>query len=665
MSSLLKKLRGRSLGELLTRSRQFVQGTAELYGVGTALPKTPGDVDPQNKLTAFFAPWKTDEDGFRHIFQTRFPETADRIIKKANKIIDGKFDLLGFKDLSFGGKIPDWHFDPISGKHSPLIHWSKINEVSADETGDKKIIWELNRHQYFLTLGQAYHLTGDKRYAEAFDAHLTDWFKKNSPKMGVNWLSSLELAFRCVSWIQAYYFFAESGGFRGSTREMMLKYIKLHAGHIEKYLSTYFSPNTHLTGEALGLYIIGSFIESDKTAKRWREKSYRILIDALGFQIRDDGVYCEQSSHYCRYTADFYLFLFRLRRHQGLSVDAVASKKIERLCEFLMHINEPNGETPLFGDEDGGKFFHYDDRPLTDMRAVLETAALYFDRGDMKYAAGEASPQMMMNEGISGLERYDDLASAIPTETVKAFEDSGFYVMRTDWSENAGYMLIDCGPHGFMNGGHAHADALSFVLDIGGQPLFVDSGTYLYTSDPAARDAFRSGEYHNCLTVDGGSSSKPAGPFSWKTMANARLLEWHVNNDGVIFSGEHDGFEDIGVKYRRSIDYRMDGNIRISDHIKCSEQRTFEVNFILSPQIVPEINGNKVIFKNAADNKTIAVFNAAVAGLSLVDKGKWAVNEHHISQIYGSLTATKRLFFSIASASDIDIIFDLSREDPI
>jgi hypothetical protein len=33
----------------------------------------------------------------------------------------------------------------------------------------------------------------------------------------------------------------------------LLVYLAAHGRHIEKYLSHYFSPNTHLTGEALGL----------------------------------------------------------------------------------------------------------------------------------------------------------------------------------------------------------------------------------------------------------------------------------------------------------------------------------------------------------------------------------------------------------------------------
>ena len=80
------------------------------------------------------------------------------ILEKADNIVEGKFDLLGFEQLDFGKEV-DWHLEPISGKRSPLKHWKQFDELDTNETGDKKIVWELNRHQHFFTLGLAYGFT--------------------------------------------------------------------------------------------------------------------------------------------------------------------------------------------------------------------------------------------------------------------------------------------------------------------------------------------------------------------------------------------------------------------------------------------------------------------------------------------------------------------------
>jgi hypothetical protein len=92
--------------------------------------------------------------------------------------------FLVFAALTLGlPQIGIWSPSPVSVL--PLVHWSRLNYLDAELFGDKKIVWELNRHQYFCTLGQAYWLTGDERYAQVFMSHVADWIKSNPPKVGI------------------------------------------------------------------------------------------------------------------------------------------------------------------------------------------------------------------------------------------------------------------------------------------------------------------------------------------------------------------------------------------------------------------------------------------------------------------------------------------------
>src|SRR6202007_1994967 len=114
-----------------------------------------------------------------------------------------------------------------SGKRARLEHWSRLNYLDPEMIGDKKIVWELNRHQYFATLGQAYWLTNDERYAETFVAHLASWMEQNPPKLGINWASSLEVAFRSISWLWALYFFKDSSVLTPELFVRVLKFLHL------------------------------------------------------------------------------------------------------------------------------------------------------------------------------------------------------------------------------------------------------------------------------------------------------------------------------------------------------------------------------------------------------------------------------------------------------
>ncbi len=607
------KLKGRSLAEFRERARQGANIVAERFGLSSRA-KLPPDADLfrrfsfseesssaanlfehfRTRKTAKFYTSFDDLKATIAVLRYRFPVDEAAIIKRAERICDGYFDLLGYENLRFENKIPNWHFDPVSQKTSPRIHWSRVQEVNSKLTGDKKIIWELNRHQYFTNLGQAYWLTKNEKYAETFIAHLESWFESNPPKIGVNWLSSLEIAFRSISWIRAFHFFKESPRFTADIFVRILKYLYLNGRHIETYLSTYFSPNTHLTGEALGLYFLATFLPELEDAKRWKNLGNKILMDALDFQVREDGVYCEQSSYYHRYTTDFYSNLMILRQLEGAEIEQKHWEKLEQLLEFLLFITQPNGETPLFGDDDGGRFYFLDERAAADFRPTLALGATLLGRGDLKFVAGEAGPELLWLLGVEGLREFDKLEAVEPKETAKAFETSGFFAARDSWDSKANYLLIDCGIHGFLNGGHAHADALSFVLSLDGEPVFVDSGTFNYTSDLEARRVFRSTSAHNCLTVNGQSSSVPGGPFSWNSTANAHMLEWSENGDSILFRGTHDGFKYFNIDYEREIQFEKGGLITLIDKIKAGNLNSYELNFILSPHFEAEIADNSV-----------------------------------------------------------------------
>ena len=61
------------------------------------------------------------------------------------------------------------------------------------------------------------------------------------------------------------------------------------------------------------------------------------------------------------------------------------------------------------------------------------------------------------------------------------------------------YLHADVGPHGIGDGcGHAHADALSYVLFRDGVPLVTDPGTFVYDDAPTAR-WFKLPEAHNAV----------------------------------------------------------------------------------------------------------------------------------------------------------------------
>ena len=429
----LKKLRGRSADELRVRAAQAAAAYAERRGWSRDA-REPSDqkffalLDPArvssfdektNKngratLTAerllahfrsrtapkFFAALD-DPQATRRLLRERFSNESEAV-ERARRITQGCFSLLGFDDLSFGDPV-DWHLEPVSRKRAPLAHWSRINYLDAQVLGDKKITWELNRHQYFQTLGRAYWLTGDELFARTFAAHLAGWMDANPPKLGINWASSLEVAFRSMAWLWALHLFKDSASLTPALYLRALKFLHLHARHLETYLSTYFSPNTHLTGEALGLFHLGLLLPEFRRAARWRDLGASVLTSELERQVRNDGTYFEQTTYYARYTADFYTHFLLLARANDFKLEARVERKLAALVEFLMFATRPDGRAPLFGDDDGGRLAWLDDTPRDDFRPALSTAAALFSRPDFKSVAGRAFEETLWLAGPAGL----------------------------------------------------------------------------------------------------------------------------------------------------------------------------------------------------------------------------------------------------------------------
>jgi hypothetical protein len=593
-----QKLKNASLQELRVRTSQRISALNERLG-WSDLVKLPRDSDfalslnlPEEIVThglldhfrsrtqpSFFRGFE-DTRATCVALQNRSPEAVRSIIQQADRICDGKFDLLGITGLSFGNPI-DWHREPKSGKRIPLLHWSKLDFLDSEVAGDKKITWELNRHQYFMTLGQAYQLTSDERYARVFGEHLDEWMDANQPKLGINWASSLEVAFRAMAWLWAFNFFKSSRTLSGGTFKRAWKFLYLSARHLESYLSTYFSPNTHLTGEALGLFFLGTLLPEFKDAKRWQRIGRQILIEQLPIHVRPDGVYFEQSSYYHRYTTDFYLHFLLLARANNVEIPTVVEETLQRLLDHMMYITRPDGTTPLFGDDDGGQLSKLGLRAANDFRATLGVGATTFDRPDYKFVSGEVADELLWLTGVEGLTRFDSIIPSQPAKTSVAFLSGGYFVMRDGWSSDSNFLLFDCGPHGSLAFGHAHADALSIDVAVNGHTALVDPATYTYTGSREARDWFRGSEAHNTLTIDDESSSVPNGPFSWKAVARCSLESWITEDRFDFVSGRHDGFKRLSdpATVKREILFVKGSYWVIRDTVVCAGPHKIDLSF--------------------------------------------------------------------------------------
>lgn len=511
----------------------------------------------------------------------RVPGALESARERGDALLEGRFDLLGYRNVNFSGrgKAIDWHLDPIHGRRPPQRFWADVPYLNA-ECGDHKIIWELNRHQHWLGLGRALWLTRDRTYGQAMLTQLADWLNANPPLQGVNWASMLELGFRSISWVWALHFLlADAADGPGAfDREPWL--VDLLVGldrqltHVEQNLSYYFSPNTHLTGEALALYVAGRAVPELRASGRWATTGRDILVREIDTQIGPDGGHAERSMHYHRYTLDFYLMALLVAERSG-DHDAIGPFRdaVSRLATFARGMADRNGRLAMIGDDDGGMLWPIAGRDPADIRDSLALAAVALDQPDLApwdppeetlWLSGGEAPRAGAGEATE------------PASTV--FTDTGYAVIR---DEAGDHLTFDVGAHGFLNGGHAHADALAITLTVAGTPLLIDGGTGTYTMDPALRDRLRDATSHNTLTLDGRSPSVPAGPFHWRTRTDARLTAWRANAPLAWAESLHNGYGDNG--HRRSVVHAIGDGWWVIDEVLGRGKHLAELHWHFDP----------------------------------------------------------------------------------
>jgi len=513
-----------------------------------------------------------------------FPSSAHDAAARAERVVAGEYDLLGHRALRFASSSVelDWHFDPVHGCRAPLTFWQTVPFLDP-ACGDHKIIWELNRHQHWLTLGRAYWLTGDSRYRDRMVHELGSWLEANPPLMGINWASMLELGLRSLSWVWALNVFAEARDVDEQPWSIdVLVALDRQLAHVERNLSHYFSPNTHLLGEALALYVTARALPVFVDSARREAIGRHILREEIGRQIASDGGHCERSAHYHRYTLDFYLLALVIAR---LTNDTAAVPHFEsavvRLASAARLLADDRGRLPHFGDDDGGDTMPVTGRAPDDVASSLSAAALLVGRPELAVGAPSEDCYWLLADSrfAHGLNREARRSTAPTSRTSATLPETGYYVSR---STGGDHLVLDAGPHGYQNGGHAHADALSLTLNVGGVPFLIDPGTGSYTANRELRDRFRSTALHNTLTLDGRSQSTPHGPFHWSQVADATIVHARTAGGFDYFVASHDGYRPI--EHRRHVFARHGDLVIVADLLAGEGHHEADVHWHVDPR---------------------------------------------------------------------------------
>lgn len=566
----------------------------------------------EGNLGQFLFDWR-DKAAFLSVLTLQFPDETRKTLAHADRLVDHVFDLLGSGPVNLGPTI-NWHQDFKSGFMWNCKFHKDIQFVRLNDSSDIKVPWELSRFQHFNTLGRAYWMSANEKYAREFVNQLLDWIRCNPPRIGINWCCSMEIAIRLINWISAYFFFKDSPSFKNEAKRIFFKYILIQQIFIYYNLEFGYRISingrskqvngNHYIADLLGL-IIPSIIFPALSPTYFLRKALHWIYREIKFQVNPDGVHYELSIGYHRLMTEMFLLLAIIILKNDRKLPQLAADKIQKMLEFVIAYTKPDGLAPQVRDADNGRLLAFTQNPINDHRYLLNIGAVLFNRPDFKTAVPSVSHEALWWLGPNGFEKFGKMQETNFKQTSKAFSGSGFFFMRKDDD----YLLGLCAGAGMGgHGAHSHNDTLSFELFSNGKSILIDPGTYVYSSDPRLRNLFRSTAYHNTVRVDGNEINEmdPKRLFYLPEEANLKIERWVSNECYDILIANHSGYKKLNeeVIHRRTFFFnKIKRSWKIVDQLFGEQSHLVEILLHFGLGIMPDQEKGKrsIVVRDKSD----------------------------------------------------------------
>ena len=582
---------------------------------------------------------------------TRDPALRKRIADETARLLSGSVSFLNHRWpegtlANLRANDPDLFLrDPITGRRWPHVdaYCFDVPYRHSGDTGDVKYIWEINRLQFLQVAAAEARLARDQVLAKKVIDLVLVWMEANPPFLGINWCSGIELALRIVTIVIVVSFL---GKIEDREKRVRLRaFLHAHAFWLGRYPSLFSSANNHLIAEALGLFLAGTLVPDLPRARGMATYGRAILENEIKKQILDDGVGVEQSLTYTAFSVEMFALGGLVGQTMGSSFSPEYTQRLASAAEFLCWLIDDAGCVPAIGDSDEGRVVALSLDP--EPRYVTSVAATVGGcLGQTRFVTPHRESELR-----DAVFCVPEVAAALGRTGMRIFEAGGYTVVRENYAGQPTLLVYDHGPLGYLSiAAHGHADALAIWLHVGGVPVLVDAGTYLYHAGRGWRDFFRSTAAHNTVTVGGESGSIPAGPFQWRRKADAHLLS-HKNGADWFVEAQHDGYKPrFRVAHCRQVKHAIYGFDVADRLVGPGLPRAASIRFLLAPNLTASPDGDRWNIHLPNGN---VVSIQGPAGFAMVkERGNEAAPGGWISNFFGDRRATDQLLFNGVLGAD-------------
>ncbi len=527
----------------------------------------------------------------------------------------------------------DWQKDYKSGYRWGADKWYRPQGNAKEIGGDIKMPWELARLQHFPRLA-IFAIKMPEKKQDIFREYcnqMLDFISQNPPRMGVNYMCTMDVGIRTANIALSYSLFKNMGmEFEPSIEHTIINFVFEQCNHIRRNLEwSDILTSNHYFADIAGLLYGSAILPDCKRKHEWLIFAVDQVKHEIIKQFYEEGTNTEGSTAYHRLTGEMAVYsaaLIHCLAKQGVCEDV--SKRIYNILygagKFTHDITRPDGSFTQIGDNDSGLFFKlsftgkvitakeavrkyhnlsayipenvdevYVDENLNDGRPFVAAVCGMVEKPEFQaersvYPLEHSLVRMLMQDEhieaklckteVRAEGKFDrNLASHHAINCIKS--KSNYLTEDLEriaypmfgiyiYKSPALYLCINATDNGQKgNAGHAHNDKLSFELFMDGECIYQDSGTYVYTAIPEERNRFRSVRMHNTIYV-GKEQNEYINLFAMKSKTACSCLAWTENVCVVKVT-----YDDV-LHVRKFILYR--DRVEVEDF--CN--KSFEENFL-------------------------------------------------------------------------------------
>ncbi len=265
-----------------------------------------------------------------------------------------------------------------------------------------------------------------------------------------------------------------------------------------------------------------------------------------------DGFTRETSVSYHSGTIDAFLAVARLAEVNDLRFSPEFYRQLRTCYEVEWKLYCPDGGHPPFGDcWSMGDYYRDRLRSVAALLGIPQAKYL----AETLYADWQSPCEGMLVESLHYPSVGEDLWPAYaraearsPTLPDSCLPDSGYYVMRNNWSAEADYAAIEASARGNLVTSHGHGAIFSLILYSRGRAMLVGNGKGPDGVMDPERSWRVSSQSHSVAIADGEDHLPLRSVYRFANVVLPTIDAWISTPDYAYFSGAHEAYERLAQK---------------------------------------------------------------------------------------------------------------------